>query len=182
MFDKLKAYAAVIVGTVVLALMASLVAYGAYQAHKVKTLNASLTAAQQQVSDLQAANRNLTQQLQLAQTLNRVNDEVVTTVVQAKADMAAAQGSIASSTKAQIESVKTKYAPAAGQMKKQEEADAEAREISAIQITGLWQSYCAAAPANAAGCVEFTSPSHATPSAPADIPSTLVPPPSGPDG
>ncbi|WP_233874915.1 SlyX family protein [Paraburkholderia adhaesiva] len=142
MFDKLKGYTAVIIGTVVFALVASLVAYGAYQAHKVKALNETLAVAQQQVSDLQAANRNLTQQVQLAQTLNRVNDEVVTTAVQDKADMTATQGAIASSTKIQIENVKKKYEPEAGQMKTQEAADAQTREISAIEITGLWQLYC----------------------------------------
>jgi hypothetical protein len=172
MFDKLKAYAAVIIGTVVLAIVASLVAYGAYQAHKVKTLNESLTVAKQQVSDLQAANKNLTQQVQLAQTLNKVNDEIVTTVVQAKADMTTTQGAIASSTKTQIENVKKKYEPAVGQTKTLEAAEAEAREISAIHITGLWQSYCAAVSASTQDCAEFTSPSNSTPEPPANVPST----------
>ncbi|WP_250477889.1 MULTISPECIES: hypothetical protein [unclassified Caballeronia] len=158
MFDMLKVNTAVIVGSVVFALIASLITYGAYQAHKANALNESPAFARQQVADSKTANRNLTEQVQLAHTLNRVNDEVVTTVVQDKAETTATHGAIASSRNTQAENIKQKYEPETGQTKSREMDDAQgqAQESNAIHISRLWQSYCAAVPADTPGCENFT--------------------------
>jgi hypothetical protein len=178
MFDRIKTYADLIIGGVLLLILASAVAYGAWQAHKVKVLNQSLVTMQQQVSDLQAANRNLAQQVQLAQTLNRVNDAVVTATVEAHADTTATHTTIAATTQSRIETVRQKYASVATHAMTPDEvqahATAQAREISEIQIDGLWQHYCAAAPAGSAGCAEFTSSGNAATGAATDAPATTV--------
>ncbi|WP_233874151.1 hypothetical protein [Paraburkholderia adhaesiva] len=157
MFGKLKEYADILIGVGALIVLVALIDFGAWQWHKVRVLNQSLEAAQLQVDQLQVANRNLTLQLQLAQTLNRVNDAVVTATLEEHAQMTATQQTITSTIQTQIAAVQKKYEPAPGETKTQTHIEAEAREISEIQLDGMWKSFCTAAPPGTRGCTEFTS-------------------------
>jgi cytoskeletal protein RodZ len=164
MLDQVKEYATAIIGTVVVVVVAGLIAFGVWEAHKVKTLTEAAGESTQQIKDLKSANDNLKSQLDLAQKSGQVNDQVVTDDVQAKAASAASQAVVTAKTEAQIAVVKKKYEPVAGQAISASAAKAESSEISRIRVNSLWDTYCNNVPASTTGCA-------AVPTTPASAPS-----------
>jgi hypothetical protein len=158
MLDQVKEYATAIIGTIIAVVVAGLIAFGVYEAHKVKSLTEAAGASKQQIQDLTSANTNLKSQLDLAQKSGQVNDQVVTDDVQAKAASAASQAAITTKTDAQIAVVKKKYEPVAGQPISGSAAKAESSEISRIRVNSLWDTYCNNVPASTTGCAAVPTP------------------------
>jgi Sec-independent protein translocase protein TatA len=158
MLDQVKEYATAIFGTVIVVVVAALIAFGVYEAHKVKSLTEAAGKSTQQIQDLTSANKNLKNELDLAKKSGQINDQVVTDDVQAKAATAASQAIITAKTDAQIAVVKKKYEPAAGQPISASAAKAETNEISRIRVNSLWDTYCNNVSASTTGCAAVPAP------------------------
>jgi glyoxylate utilization-related uncharacterized protein len=164
MLDQVKEYATAIIGTAIAVVVAGLIAFGVYEAHQVKSLTEAAGKSTQQIKDLTSANDNLKGQLDVAKKSEKVNDQVVTDDVQAKAATAASQVAVDVKADAQIAVVKKKYEPVAGQPVSASAAQAESNAISRIRVNSLWDTYCNNVPASTTGCA-------AVPTSPASDPS-----------
>jgi cell division protein FtsB len=151
---QIKMTATTVVYLVIGLAVAALIGFGFWEAHEVKLLNQQMGTLNQKNSDLDAANKNLSGQVLGLQQSGKVNDAVSNTDVIQKQDAAASSTAITATAATQVQQVIHKYQPkGTGQVLPASTAAAESNEISTIQLSSAWQSFCLAAPAST-GCAE----------------------------
>jgi hypothetical protein len=144
--SEIKLSASTVIYIVVGLAIAALIGFGIWEAHEVKTLD----------TQLDAANKTLSNTIVGLQKSGQVNDVVSNTDVTQKQDAAASSTAITTNAQQQVQQVIQKYQPQGpAQVLPASTAAAEQTAVSTIQLGSAWQTYCLAAPKDTQ-CAEVT--------------------------